>query len=106
MLFKKARKIAKALEYLLDNYENISPAKKEDVEAESLTICDIIPEMKDVDHADVFEKIRPGDIVIAASANSLKMLTDIMPGHRTHPYIVAKKEKGFIRASYILYVND
>lgn len=101
MFFKKIGKIIEAFRYLINDYElhkNDAVSRSSADEEETLKMEDIIPAMKNVDPIELFERARPGDVIVATSNNSLKKLANIKPGHRTRPYIVARKEKDFIRA--------
>ena len=53
---------------------------------------DLVPDLKSVNGKELFNSIKPGDIVLAVSQGSLKELAVLDKSHRIRPYIIARKE--------------
>ena len=60
------------------------------------SLIDLVPQLKDIDHDELFKEIRPGDIVFGVTRTD--NLEKLGQSHRIRPFIVAKKEKNFIYA--------
>ena len=58
----------------------------------------LVPQLKGVDSKTLFEKIRPGDIVLAAMNVPPSRLKNLKSEHRIRPYIIASKYKNSIYA--------
>lgn len=62
------------------------------------SLIDLVPQLKDIDHDELFKEIRPGDIVFGVTQISIDDLKELEVSHRIRPYIVAKKKDNYILA--------
>lgn len=65
---------------------------------EEYTVYDLVPQLKETDTNELYERIMPGDIIMAVTPKPLEMLSTMDLSHRVRPYIVAKKENNVITA--------
>ena len=73
----------KLLKTILNYLKNLFKKKE-------LSLTDLVPQLKDIDHDKLFEQIRPGDIVFGITR--CDNLEKIEESHRIRPFIVAKKK--------------
>ena len=73
----------KLLKTILNYLKNLFKKKE-------LSLTDLVPQLKDIDHDKLFEQIRPGDIVFGVTR--CDNLEKIEESHRIRPFIVAKKK--------------
>lgn len=79
----------KLLKTILNYLKNLFKKKE-------LSLTDLVPQLKDIDHDKLFEQIRPGDIVFGITR--CDNLEKIEESHRIRPFIVAKKKGNSIYA--------
>lgn len=60
------------------------------------TLEEIVPTFHDKDTDELFDVIKPGDIIIALTPGKYNQLVKIGATHRIRPYIVAEKKKNYL----------
>ena len=60
------------------------------------TLEQIVPDYKHIDTEQLFEEVKPGDIIFALTPGSYERLKRLGLKHRIRPYIIAKKEKDYL----------